>query len=301
MIAEPAALLYAAARWWYYAALFVVAGAAVARWVVLPRAGAAAGPLRRAVTLARLASVVLAAAVLIRLYFQSRSLIEPDEALTRELLRAVLESSWGRGWLAQGAATLVALAAWRSVGRQGESAAGRIATWIAAIGLAAASPLTGHAVGLPAAGRIGYPLMVVHVAAGATWLGTLGVLWFAALGRADQGEAGDRGVVSAYSPVALVAGLGAMAAGLVVAWLYLGGLEPLITTPYGRTLLFKVATLGGVAATGSYNWKVVLPRLVQGHPAPVRRSATIELAFGLALLAVTALLVALAAPGEHAG
>jgi hypothetical protein len=41
--------------------------------------------------------------------------------------------------------------------------------------------------------------------------------------------------------------------------------------------------------------------LAKGQAAPVRTSATVEVAFGLVLLAVTAILVSLAAPGEHAG
>jgi putative copper export protein len=54
-----------------------------------------------------------------------------------------------------------------------------------------------------------------------------------------------------------------------------------------------------VAATGAYNWRVVLPRLRRGESAPIRRTATLETVVGLALLAVTAVLVSLAAPGEH--
>ena len=289
---------YAAARWVYYCALFLVVGAAVARWAVLTALPGQSGSVRRVVRLARTASVVLALATVARLYFQTRSLIDPDERLTFDIVRAVLLTTWGKGWLAQAAATLIALVGWRSL-RRGDSAGGRRIAIAGAIGLVLASPLTGHAVGLPAAGRIGYPLMVAHVAAGTAWLGTLGVLTLTVLARPEGLDLGQ--VIGRFSAVGLRAGGAAMAVGLIVAWRYLGGLDPLLTTAYGRTLLIKLALLSGVAGTGLYNWRVVVPRLQRGESAPIRASATIEVIVGLGLLAVTAVLVSLAAPGEHAG
>lgn len=288
-------LLYAAARWLYYSALFLVVGAAVARWAVLsalPPGPAAA----RVVRVARLAAVVLAAAVMARLYLQSRAMVDPDEPVTADLVKAVLGSTWGKGWLAQASAALVALVGWRAL-RLGETPMRRGLVLIGALGLVLASPLTGHAVGLPAAGRLGYPLMVLHVAAGAAWLGTLGVLVLAAMDR--PGAPDPARLVARFSALALPAGLGAIGVGAIVAWRYMGGLDPLLTTPYGRTLLIKLLMLAGVAGTGAYNWRVVLPRLGRGEAAPVRASSTVEVAVGLALLAVTAVLVSLAAPGEH--
>ena len=289
-------LIYAAARWLYYSALFLVVGAAAVRWVVLAALPAGSAPVGRVIRLARIAAVVLALAIVGRLYFQSRAMIDPGEPVTLDLVRAVLASTWGKGWLAQASATLVTLLGWRTL-RRGDSRVGRGIVAIGALGLVMASPLTGHAVGLPAAGRIGYPLMVIHVAAGAAWLGTLGVLAITVFSRPDGLDLGR--LVAAFSSLALPAGGLAIGAGGIVAWRYLGGLEPLITTPYGRTLLIKLALLAGVAGTGAYNWRIVLPRLRRGEEAPVRSSATVEVVVGLGLLAVTAVLVSLAAPGEH--
>lgn len=289
-------LVYAAARWLYYSALFLVVGAAVARWAVVPMVPAGAPAVGRIVRIARLASVTLALAVVGRLYLQSRAMVDPDEPVTLELVKAVLAGTWGKGWMAQGSAALVVLVGWRSM-RLGDSGAARGLVAIGSLGLVLASPLTGHAVGLPAAGRLGYPLMVAHVAAGAAWLGTLGVLVLSVIGRPGGPELSQ--VVGRFSSLALPAGAVAIGAGALVAWRYLGGLEPLTTTPYGRTLLIKLGLLAGVAGTGAYNWRVVLPRLKRGEDAPVRSSATFEIVVGLALLAVTSVLVSLAAPGEH--
>ncbi len=289
-------LVYAAARWLYYSALFLVVGGAVARWAVVPMVPAGAQPVGRIVRIARLASVTLALALVARLYLQSRAMVDPDEPVTLELVKAVLAGTWGKGWMAQGSAALVVLVGWRSM-RLGDSGAARGLVAIGSLGLVLASPLTGHAVGLPAAGRLGYPLMVAHVAAGAAWLGTLGVLVLSVIGRPGGPELSQ--VVGRFSSLALPAGAVAIGAGALVAWRYLGGLEPLTTTPYGRTLLIKLGLLAGVAGTGAYNWRVVLPRLKRGEDAPVRSSATFEIVVGLALLAVTSVLVSLAAPGEH--
>ncbi|MGE3616841.1 MAG: CopD family protein, partial [Gemmatimonadales bacterium] len=154
------------------------------------------------------------------------------------------------------------------------------------------------ATGLPAAGRLGYPGTALHLAAAAAWLGTLGVLWYATLGRATDRNA-HPAVVGAFSPLGLGAGLTAMAAGGIVAWRYVGSIEALTGSLYGRTLILKVAVLGVVALTGAVNWRVILPRLRRGEPAPIGRTAAVELLVGLVLLAVTAVLVSLAAPGEH--
>jgi putative copper export protein len=60
----------------------------------------------------------------------------------------------------------------------------------------------------------------------------------------------------------------------------------------------KLCCLGGVAALGAYNWRVVQPKLEAGAGDDLlRRSAWTELALGAVLLIVTAVLVALPAPG----
>ena len=98
---------------------------------------------------------------------------------------------------------------------------------------------------------------------------------------------------SAFSPTALVfAGLAA-STGVFSAWLHLGTIPALWQTTYGQTLLVKLGILSVVVATGAYNWLRVKPALgnVEGA-VRIRRSATIELAVGVLVLVVTAVLVA---------
>jgi putative copper export protein len=104
-------------------------------------------------------------------------------------------------------------------------------------------------------------------------------------------------MVGAFSPVALTCAAIVLLTGVVSAWLRLGAISPLWTSGYGRMLLLKVALLVGVAGTGAYNWLRVKPAL--GTPdatSRLRRSATVELAVGIAVIAVTAILVALPTP-----
>jgi len=291
----------ALARWLGYSAAFLIIGAAAFRGIVLPRAARQGGDptpaARRAVTIARLASVLLAFALLGRLYFQARSLIDPEEPVTRDILQAILQGQWGTGWLAQAGAALAALIGWRLAGRNPASPAGTVVSSIAAVLLVLTMPLTGHAVGLPAAGQLGYPMTTLHVGAAAVWLGTLAVMVLAALGRrSDPAPIATGALISAFSPLALATGLAAIVAGIIVTWRYVGALDPFLTTDYGRVLLLKIGLLAIVALLGAYNWRVVLPRLRRDDNTPIRRSASIEVGIGVLLLAVTALLVSFGAP-----
>ena len=297
-------MTYAAVRWLGYLAAFAVIGATVFRIWLVPRIiGAAPEPVAalsgRAVRAGRVAAVILALSILLKLYCQSRSMIEPDEPLSLDIVRLIIGSPWGTGWLAQGTAALGAVIGWRAIARPIPA---RWVLWLvalSALGLVLALPLTGHAIGLPAAGRLGYPVTVLHVGGGAIWLGTLGIILIAAIGPADPAfPLGP--LMRAYSTIALPAGLVTIGAGSIVAWRYVGGFGALVATGYGNVLLGKLAALAGIAATGWYNWRVVLPRLEIGQTAPLSRSARFETIVGIILLAVTAVLVSLPAPSELA-
>ena len=289
-------LLYAAARWLGYLAAFVVVGAAAARWRVIPRArvgdeDAGAG----AVLWARTGAVLLAVALVARLYLQARSLLEPEDQLSIEFLRAVLGSTWGKGWLAQAGAAMIALVGWRWLARKPTATGARRTALAGSVAIVLTAPLTGHAIGLAEAPSYAPLLDLIHFTAGSTWLGTLAIIWAISRRRDDDRVAA---LIEAYSPVALVAGLTTMAAGVTLALTYLGGLGPLFTTVYGRALLIKLAATGGTAAIGAYNWRVIGPRLRRGEKAPILQSASAELVVGMILLAITAVLVGLPTPGE---
>jgi putative copper export protein len=107
------------------------------------------------------------------------------------------------------------------------------------------------------------------------------------------------GLVNAFSPTALgFAGLLVLTGG-IAAWRNIGSVAGLWHEPYGQILLAKLALLSVAAGTGAYNWKRVLPNLgSDAATARLRKSATLELAAALAVLVVTAVLVATPMPSE---
>lgn len=298
---EPLVDAAAWVRWVGYAALFAVVGACTFRqlvWRKVPDAPVRGSLGRRAASLGAAAALVLVATHLLRLYLQLKTFSDPGAPLSLEMAGPIISSTaWGSGWRWQIGAGILALAG-LAVARTWT--AGWLAAGIGAAVSIFAAVRTGHAIEHPW-GVAGTILQVVHLGAGAAWLGTLlfimGAAYPALRERPDEREHLLSRLVNGYSPLALGAGLTTIALGLLLGWTYVGGIEPLFSSAYGRTLLVKVALLAGVAATGAWNWRRVRPALGAAPGASrLRRSATVELVFGTLLLAVTAVLVALPAP-----
>lgn len=169
---------------------------------------------------------------------------------------------------------------------------------LAALGLAllATLGLSGHA----AAGDLvplALPVDVVHVAAVALWLGGLVVVAGITIPRGDAGELAR--VVPRFSGIAFGAVVALVVTGSFQSWRQVGSVEALTSTTYGHLLLAKLA-LFAVMVTFGY----VGRRWVQrGAAAPggvgadddvvagYRRAVRVETVLGVAILAVTALLV----------
>lgn len=310
---------YVAVRWLTYLALLVAIGAAAFRWLVLAtveRARAARGATATALaaTAPRVARLgVLAAAglvvtALLRLAAQAVALAGgTDGAFDPAVLTSIVgRTLWGRGWLLQVAAAVVAWAGFRAAARAGappraKPGVGRTAWAAAALGVlvAAFTPaLAGHAASAPRLVGLAVLADGLHVLGAGGWLGSLLVLIVVGLPLALAAPAAERGplvadLVDAFSPTALAfAGLTA-ATGVFAAWLHLGSLPLLWQTDYGRLLLLKLGVLALVAGTGAYNWLRVRPALGDAMSGRrIRRSSTFELAVGLVVLLVTAVLVA---------
>jgi putative copper export protein len=86
--------------------------------------------------------------------------------------------------------------------------------------------------------------------------------------------------------------------GLSLRYLY-GDFAAIVTSEWGRTLLIKLALLGGVAGLGAWNSRVMRARLGSDESAlQMRKSAVTELVLAFLLLGATAALVAMPLPGE---
>jgi copper transport protein len=178
-----------------------------------------------------------------------------------------------------------------------------VAATIVAIGLAATPGYAGHA----AAGDFtifAVPLDTVHVFAMSVWLGGLVVLLVAALGGGFSG--GLRRALATFSRVAFWCVVVLILTGLFASWRQVGfAIDGYTGTSYGHLLLIKLAIIVGLVALAAVSRTIV--RRHQSAPldapdsaiaaidertvAGLRKSVAGEVGFGLAVLAVTAMLV----------
>lgn len=164
-------------------------------------------------------------------------------------------------------------------------------TTLAAIRLAglalvlAATALTGHAV---TAGPfwLTAPALVLHGLAATFWLGSLLPLVLVLRGPEPRAEP-----LEAFARLALVLVPLLVLAGTAMAVLQLRGVGALATTAYGRLLASKLALAAALLAAAAVNRRILMPRLRRGDPRAVpglRRTLGLDLALGLAVLALTA-------------
>ena len=180
------------------------------------------------------------------------------------------------------------------------SVGARVALGLLGVALLLTLGLSGHA----AAGDlvpVALTTDLVHVGAAGLWLGGLVVVLAALLPRARPDEL--RLVVPRFSSIAFAAVAALVVTGVVQSWRQVGSLEALTDTTYGTLLLAKLALfvvmvgfgyLGrrwvqrgyGAASTGD-DAGADDAEVVAGY----RRSIRVETVLGVAILAVTALLV----------
>ncbi|HEX2188795.1 MAG TPA: CopD family protein, partial [Longimicrobiaceae bacterium] len=216
-------------------------------------------------------------------------------------LGAVLDTGWGRAWIAQASGALVYLTA-LLLYRGGEAAGGWRVAAAAAVILAAGTAWSGHAAAVEELRGAALAADALHVLGAGAWMGTLalvlGVGFPAALGASSGGRsAGVLALVRAFSPVALAGAGVAAATGVVSALFHVGAPAELWETAYGRALLFKLALVALALAAGFRNWRRTTPALERGGDAgPLRRTAAWEVAAGVLVVLATAVLVALPPP-----
>lgn len=301
---------YVAVRFSMYAALLLIIGSVVFRFVVLPvrdwRAGIdttlTTDAANRAARIGAIASWLLLFACVGRLLAQSMALHGAAELLNLELIGTlVTRTNWGRAWALQLGATIVVIAGFRMAARRADLVSWSTAAAAAAV-LAFTPAFGSHAAASPRFSGLAILLDGLHVLGGAGWLGSLTVLLLAGIPAAVALEPERRGravadLVNAFSPTALVSAGLVAATGLFAAWLHIGGFAPLFQTPYGRLLIAKLAVLGLVALTGTYNWLRVQPRLGEIEGAThIRQSGGVEVAVAIIVLIITAVLVATPTP-----
>lgn len=303
---------YVVIRWITFLSLLVVLGAVAYATIVVPlvgwKTGAPSAPLelygaRSAARIGVLGALVGAAATLGRLVAQSIAVHGSSRAFDLALVGSLVSRTlWGWGWVVQAVATVVAV-----IGLYRASRRRRGGWFVAAVGalvLAFTPALSGHAV---ASGLVPLAADGLHVVGAGGWIGSLLIVLMAGvpavLSRDGERRASLGTLVEAFSVTALLFAALLTVTGLVSAWTHLPSVPALWESAYGRVLLVKVGVLTLVFATGAYNFLRVRPELARDEGAPegarrLRRSAGIELAVAVAVLLVTAVLVATPTPDE---
>lgn len=177
---------------------------------------------------------------------------------------------------------------------------------IGALVLAVTPALSGHAFATSRLTMLAVVSDAGHVLGAGGWLGSLLVLTSIALSAVHPVDPTRRGTVAAllvnrFSQTALFCVALTLITGIVAAWLHVGTWAALWRSTYGRTLLLKLGVLAFVVAVGAYNWRIVQPALAReatGSVQSLRRSATLELICGAAVIVVTAILMATPIPTE---
>ncbi|HEY4321580.1 MAG TPA: CopD family protein [Gemmatimonadales bacterium] len=257
-------------------------------------------PMRRALqALVQPLALLMVVFILARGLLQVLSFLDPGDPITWPLVEAALVTSgWGIAWLtALVASALLAIVLATHLGTR---------RWLVVtllLVLIAAQTGTGHAGGSQWPGPTGRLLDGLHLAGAGTWLGTLGML--TAIAMPQLRDDSDVPVVAAlihrFSWYARTGALLVVISGLTATLVYARSPGLFIHSTWGHFLLVKLAAMTGVLGLGWYNWRRVTPELQAascGATARLRRAVRIELALGVVMLAVTALLVVSPLPGE---
>ena len=288
--------VYAGVRFLTLAAVLGLLGSVALGRLVVPRAPLSEYLRDAIVQATRRFGLMSAAALLLlavgRLVLQTVALHGGwSTAAARQL---VTGTTWGTGWLLQAAGALVAMGLLRA---RRDHPFG-IAVMLGVLAVVISAPLSGHPVAVPDAALLAVALDAIHVLAVGTWLGALAVIVLAVMPATRSAPHETmRGLLVAFTPVALTGGALVLVSGAAGAWLQLGGLAPLFSSDYGRLLLIKVVLLAAVAGIGFVNWRRIVPALLSEQGASrLRRSAGLELGLAIFALVVTAVLTATTPP-----
>ncbi len=329
--------LAAVGRWLHLASLLVLAGASLFLILVWSRILAPdetvqrgfADRWRRIVVI----SWIVALVTTVALYVLQGSLaadLPLVDALSPDVLTEVAETRFGIVSLIAVGLLLACAAIWpavrgslvtrRSVGAA--AATVRPTTSVVAVGavlviaLLATPGLSGHA-GTTEPVSLNVAADVLHMVAAAMWMGGLLLLLAGAFPatRDLPEEARARTlapVVARFSDLAVIAVAALVGSGLLRAWTEVRAWRALVDSSYGIALLVKLGAFLPILALGFINNRWMKPRIVrsveQGVPldagAPLRslrRLVRGEIALGVAVIAVTALLVNLPPARVEAG
>jgi copper transport protein len=168
---------------------------------------------------------------------------------------------------------------------------------VGAVGLVVSFLLDGHTVTASPAWLVRVA-DVIHVTAGATWVGGVVMLATVLTRRHRAGRPLRAGEMALrFSAIASVALAAVGVAGILLTWSILDSIGELFSTAWGRVLIVKLAAVGVAVGTGAYNHFVIVPQIHEDEEAAsdlIRRTTRFESAVLIGVVALTAILVAAA-------
>lgn len=195
--------------------------------------------------------------------------------------RTGLHTSFGRTALGLLAASVAAMIAIVLPGRTG-----RAPSLVAILGAGVAVAASGHAASAEPQ-WLTRPLVALHVATMAAWIGALMPLGLA-LRAGGEGGVAMLGRFSRTIPW-LLAGL--VVSGVVLAVIQIGRPTALLTTAYGIVLLAKLGLVAGLLALAAFNRWRLTPQIARGDIAArhsLSRAIVLELAIAVLILGAVA-------------
>ena len=286
-----------------FAGILLVIGIVVFNLLVLARCDRIGSELvwrmeSRAATVGVGAGILVIAAAFARISLESRMMSNMPGMESMGVTTMVLHSLWGFGMQLQIVAGALAAIAF-SIAIPRVRFAWMLAT-LAAVGLAFAPALAGHA-----AASVRFQGMMIftdflHVVGAASWLGNLACVMLIGVPiivRADSEDRWQRvsALVNTFSPIALASATVVLLSGVIAAVVHLGEVSALWSTAYGQLLVAKIAVVLVTLAIGAYNFRRVQPQLVgEEGAARLRRSTTLELTAASLIVLITGFLTGVA-------
>ena len=220
-----------------------------------------------------------------------------SEALTRENLRLVLtQCDFGKLWLIRICVVVLTTIAWfilRAL-RRGNKADALLAGSIALLGSLA---WAGHG-SFGSKPNLHLTADTIHLLIIALWPGGLLPLWLVLVNGMEINRL--TAIVNRFSNFALLAVAILVGSGWINTWMIIASWRGLIDTPYGQTLLVKLALLLGMLLLGAANLLYLRPRITTKESAMrrLRWNVAIETALLLGLMLVVGYLGLLPPPAE---
>lgn len=212
----------------------------------------------------------------------------------------IQETDFGRIWVARLVLALLAIvAAFAWKGQPGQSS--RLIGLIIAGGLVVTVAWTGHAaIEEGATGQLHRWADALHLLAAVVWIGVFApLLWL--VSSSDRAATAAR-QLTRFHAIGMAAVSALVLTGIVNGIFLVGSPGALLATSYGQLLTFKLALFVGMLGLAGYNRSRLTPALVEATSSRsgleasmvmLRRSIAGELALGLLVLAIVAILGAI--------